>query len=399
MKRTMLAVAVAMASAAAQAQAPSAEEMWKIIQQQQREIQALKGQLQETDSKVEATADAVESASTGTASASTLSDKLSIGGYGEHHFNHKEESNDQVDAHRFVLYVGYQFTDTVRFFSEVELEHGLSGDGEPGEVELEQAFIEWDFAKNHSVQMGQFLLPVGIINETHEPDTFFGVERNNVEGRIIPTTWWETGVKFVGELAPGLSYDAAVHSGLNIEWDAADMAPDSIRSGRQKSAEAVAEDWAFTTRLKYNGVPGLELAATYQLQQDVSQGTNIEIDDGEAELIEVHAKYETGPLSLIALWAGWDIDSDAFDVAGSDRQDGYYLEAGYKVTDKLGLFVRKSAWDLQAGNSAKTQQKQIDFGLNYWLVERVVLKADYSDDRDHVGSDRDAFNLGIGWSF
>lgn len=399
MSRTVLPIAVALASSAAQAAPPSAEEMWDIIQQQQQEIRALKSRLQETDTKVEATADAVESVASGSGSSSTLSDKISIGGYGEHHFNHKQESNDQIDAHRFVLYLGYQFTDTVRFFSEVELEHSLAGDGKPGEVELEQAFIEWDFAKNHSVQMGQFLLPVGLLNETHEPDTFYGVERNNVEGRIIPTTWWETGVKFVGELAPGLSYDAAVHSGLNIDWDATDMVPDSIRSGRQKSAEAVAEDWAFTTRIKYTGVPGLEVAGTYQLQQGLSQGTEVEIDGGKAELIELHAKYETGPFSLIALWAGWDIDSDAFDAAGTNRQDGYYVEAGYKVTEKLGLFVRQSEWDLQAGNSADTQQKQIDWGLNYWLVDQVVLKADYSDDRDDVGSDRDAFNLGIGWSF
>lgn len=400
-KRTLVLAGI-VAGTTAHAAPPTQEEMWEIIQQQQKQIEELKGRLQETDSRVEATADAVETvASSGGASASWAS-KTSIGGYGEHHFNHKEDGDDQIDAHRFVVYIGHQFSDTVRFFSEVELEHSLAGDGKPGEVELEQAYIEWDFAANHRVQMGQFLLPVGILNETHEPDTFYGVERNNVESRIIPTTWWETGVKVTGELAPGFNYDVAVHSGLNVGWDATNMEPEAIRSGRQKSAEAVAEDLAFTARLKYTGVAGLELAGTYQLQQDLSQGSQDPADltgSAEASLMEFHAVYQTGRLSLKALWAAWDIDGDSFELAGSDEQEGYYVETGYKLTKKLGAFVRYSEWDLEGGNSLDTEQEQIDYGINYWIHPQVVLKADYSDDRDDVGSDRDAMNLGVGWSF
>lgn len=400
MYKSTLAVAIAAASSIAHAATPTAEEMWQIIQQQQQQIEELKGRLEQTDTKleqtevkVEATAEAVESGSVGASPMAAWASKTTIGGYGEHHFNHKEESNDQIDAHRFVVYIGHQFSDTVRFFSEVELEHSLAGDGKPGEVELEQAYIEWDFASNHRVQIGQFLLPVGILNETHEPDTFYGTERNNVESRIIPSTWWESGLNFYGEIAPGFSYNAAVHSGLAVDDDF------SIRSGRQKSAEAVAEDWAFTGRLKYTGVAGLEIAATYQLQQDITQGLTDTIDNGEATLIEMHAKYQTGPLSLIALWAAWDIDSDAFEAAGADEQEGFYLEAGYKVTEKLGFFVRHSEWDERAGSDIDTEQERLDYGLNYWLEETVVLKADYSEDRDDVGSDGDAFNLGVGWSF
>lgn len=394
----VLPLAAVVAAASVHAAAPTQEEMWEIIQQQQKEIQELKGRLKETDDKVEATADAVETVASGQGSTASWASKTSIGGYGEHHFNHKEESGDEVDAHRFVVFIGHQFSDTVRFFSEVELEHGLTEDTDdgsgPGEVELEQAYIEWDFAKHHSVQMGQFLLPVGIINETHEPDTFYGVERNKVEADIIPATWWETGVKVAGEILPGLNYDVAVHSGLAVEPGS------SIRSGRQKSAKAKAEDWAFTTRLKYTGVAGLEIAGSYQLQQDITQDVSTGLEEAEAELLELHAKYQTGPLQLIALWSAWDIDSSQFEALGSDEQEGYYLEAAYKVTEKLGLFVRQSEWNTHAGDSAVSDNEQIDFGLNYWLHPQVVLKADYTDDRNNDdGTDNDAFNLGLGWSF
>lgn len=399
MYRTTVFLAMAVAVSTAQA-APTPEEMWQIIQQQQQQIEALKGRLEQTDTKleqteikVEATADAVDSGAAVGSPVAAWANKTTIGGYGEHHFNHFEDKDDMVDAHRFVFFLGHQFSDTVRLFSEVELEHGLVEGGEDkGEVELEQAYIEWDFARQHRLQIGQFLLPVGLINETHEPNSFYGVERNKVEAEIIPATWWETGVKVTGEIAPGFSYDAAVHSGLNTE------SGQSIRSGRQHSSKAKAEDMAFTGRLKYTGIAGLELAGSYQWQQDVAQGESGDASN-EATLLTAHAKYQAGPLTLIALWAGWDIDGDTFELAGADKQAGWYAEASYKITEKLGVFVRQSQWDTRAGNSADTEEEQIDVGLNYWLHEQVVLKADYSDDRTSNAPDNDAINFGVGWSF
>ena len=197
---------------------PSLEEMWAIIQQQQAEIAQLKTQLasadeeiKETNVKVEATASAVESgmASGSNSMASSWTERTQIGSYGEMHYNNLEDKNsdgddkDEIDFHRFVLFLGHDFNDTTRMFSEVELEHSLSGDGKKGEVELEQAYIEHDFTSTTQLKAGLFLLPVGILNQTHEPDTFFGVERNNVEKNIIPTTWWEGGLALNGEIAPG----------------------------------------------------------------------------------------------------------------------------------------------------------------------------------------------------
>ena len=210
MKKTHLALALAVAAPVAFA-APSAEDMWNTIQQQQLEIERLKAQAAQTDAKVEATASAFESSNSG-----DWMSRTSIGGYGEHHFNHFEDKDDEVDAHRFVLFVGH-----------------------------------------HSLTLGQFLIPVGILNETHEPDTFYGTERNNVEAQIVPATWWETGAMVGGEILPGLSYNVAVHSGLKTPVTGSSTL--LVRSGRQKSAKATAEDLAFTGRLKYTGIPTLAL--------------------------------------------------------------------------------------------------------------------------------------------
>ncbi len=406
-KRSILAMAIGAASLSAQAaqKAPSLEEMWQLIQAQQAEIQELKSQLnqtdaklgktdaklEETDVKVMATVDAIEqgAGSAKLAKLASWAEKTSIGGYGEHHFNHKEDGNDQIDAHRYVLYIGHQFSDKVRFFSEFELEHSLAGEGKPGEVELEQAYIEYDYAEKHSVQIGQFLLPVGILNETHEPETFYGTERNNVEKEVIPATWWEAGVMALGELAPGLTYNAALHSGL-------ETTNFRIRSGRQKNAEANAEDLAFTGRLKYTGIQGLELAATYQYQQDVAQGALSE--SAEATLMETHLIYSAGGFGVRALWAEWDIDGTDFELADADTQSGWYIEPSYKVTDKLGVFVRYSEWDRGDKMLSNVDYEAYDYGINYWIHPQVVLKADYTDTVGE-GDEGDALNLGVGWSF
>ncbi len=364
---------------------PTTEEMWETIKQQQAEIERLKTQQSQTDMKVEATADAVDSSKP----QSGWFSNTTIGGYGEHHYNNFDEGEDQIDAHRFVLFINHKFTDNIKLHSELELEHSLAGDGKPGEVELEQAYIEWGYADHHSVNIGLFLMPVGILNETHEPDTFYGVERNSVEKDIIPTTWWETGVMFSGAIAPGISYDVAFNSGLNTSADS------SIRSGRQKSAEATAESFAYTARLKYTAIAGLELATSVQLQQDLSQGSAA--DEASATLIEAHAVYNRGPFSLRALYAQWTIDGDDYEAVGKDDQSGFYIEPGYKITEKFGVFTRYSSRNTEAGLETSEDKEAVDVGFNYWPHERVVLKADYqSGQSDNVD---DSLNLGVGWSF
>ncbi|GAB1264527.1 FlxA-like family protein [Aurantivibrio infirmus] len=389
-------------------QAPSQEEMWEILQQQKAEIEGLKERLDEAnekisdnDEKVSITADAVENISSNAFAGASGNSSTTLGGYAELHYNKLDndlsggEDKDEIDFHRFVLFLGHEFSDSVRMFSELEVEHSIAGEGQNGEIELEQAYIEWDINKDLSAKAGLFLIPVGILNETHEPNTFYGVERNSVEKNIIPTTWWEAGGAVSGEIAPGLSFDFALHSGLFMENG-------SVRSGRQKVSEAKADDFAATGRIRYTGIAGLELSATLQQQTDVLQGENIGgASDVSALLAEVHAIYETGPFSIRALYAMWDIDDDIeMLTVGADKQKGWYVEPSFDVNDKIGLFVRVSQWDTQAGASNDSEYDQIDFGINYMLTEGVVLKADYQRQKAPTGSNEfDGFNFGIGWAF
>lgn len=359
----------------------------------------LEQQVKELQEQVDALADALESQP----SAAGKDSRLSIGGYGELHYNSldAEDPNrdkDQIDFHRFVLFFNYDFSDSVRFVSELELEHSLAGDGKPGEVELEQAYVEFDHGGGDSTQAGLFLLPIGILNETHEPPTFYGVERNDVEAIIIPTTWWEAGVQHVQRIGDNLQWNIALHSGLAMPTSGGSAF--RVRSGRQKVAEAEASDFAITTRLKYTGIQGLELAVSAQTQADPSQGSNDGLDDGT--LIEAHAVYNSGPFGLKALYASWDFSGAGVEAAANeaDGQNGWYVEPSFKLSESFGVYARAS--EIEAARS-QDNFEQTELGFNWWPHEQVVFKFTYRD-REHTlasqaGRDFDGFDLGVGYQF
>lgn len=386
----------------AQEPAPTADEMWQIIRQQQAQIDALRAQLAQTrqdarsaNEKAEAAGDYVESF----AASQTSTSGTSLGGYGELHYTRVDADagdTDRIDFHRFVLFLGHEFNDRVHFYSELELEHSAVAGDEPGEVELEQAYVDFALTADTTARGGLFLLPVGILNEMHEPPTFYGVERNDVESIILPATWWEAGASFNGRLGNGLSWDAAMHSGLAMPTTGDDAF--RVRSGRGHVAEAPASDPAYTLRLKYTGLPGLELAASYQLQTNPSQIPGDGLDRGQ--LFTAHAIYQNAGFGLRALYAGWTFDGDAVKAAGADRQSGWYLEPSYRINERWGFYARHENLDAIREQDRFTQN---EIGLNFWPAQGVVLKMDFRM-REHsltslAVEDFDAVDLGFGYAF
>lgn len=398
---------------------PTPEEMWAVIQQQQEQIAQLSARVEaaegrnrlaerelavtatrvaETDAKIETTTAFVETLADQRSSSggNAWYERTSLGGYGEMHL--QMGSDGEIDFHRWVLFIGHEFSDSMRMFSEFELEHSLAGDGKPGEVELEQAYVEFDLDEKNRAKVGLFLLPVGLLNETHEPATFYGVERNNVEKNIIPTTWWEGGVGMTHVTSSGWSFDGALHSGLSTPVTGSKAF--NIRSGRQKVAEASFESGAATVRARYTGIPGLDLAVSAQYQQDLAQGTLAE--SIEATLVTAHADWRSGGFGLRALYAQWNLGGTAPAVLGLDRQNGFYVEPSYRFETErgeVGFFGRYSRYDLESGNRADSANEYFDLGVNYWPIAAVVLKADVQFSRPAAGANDETVSLGVGYHF
>lgn len=381
--------------------APSNEEIMQMMQELKQEIADLKQENTELKGDVEDVYTATEE---GMKAQVELANKTTIGGYGELHHNRLEGHGgasdvDKMDFHRFVLFFNHQFSDRLRLVSELELEHALvkdigdsgTADNGPGEIELEQAYIEYDINDKVSASAGLFLIPVGILNETHEPDTFYGVERNPVEKNIIPTTWWAGGVMGSFQLADGLQLRVAAHEPLEAT---SSFKP---RDGRQKTANAKAEDYAYTANLKYTAIPGVTLGGSINYQADFSQGGTLAAEDGT--LIEGHAIIERGNFALRALYADWNFTGAGPEALGRDSQVGGYIEPSYRVNDKFGVFARYSSYDNEDGNSTATRKTQSDVGFNYYLDPQVVLKADYQSQSNDNDSEQKGFNVGMGYSF
>ncbi len=425
MKKTYLAAAIALAFAshATIAADASIEQKLEILQ---KELDELRSEMAKMKSQ-QAVPQAAQSSAPASAAPGTLmglaSGSNTFGGYGELHYNNYKDGDkkDEIDFHRFVLFYGHKFNDNLRFYSELEVEHALvEGGEESGAVELEQAFIDYRVNNAFNVKAGAFLVPVGIINETHEPPTFFGVERNEVETRIIPTTWREAGVGVHGEIVQGLRYDAGIMSGMDAgKFERPDR---SIRSMRTELSEAAAHDFAFFGAVNYRGIPGLAVGASVVTGNTGQNGVTdpaLKNVNGRLLLWDVHAQYRLGGLEMRALYARGTLgDADKITAAAIARSGsssvvapssfwGYYAEAGYhfRLGDEMELspFARFERYNTQAsvpsGFSAdrKNNERVTTFGLNFKLHPQVVFKADYQDFKEDPKKDR--FNLGMGYMF
>jgi hypothetical protein len=342
-------------------------------------------------------------------------DRLTIGGYGELHFNDFDNKDSEIDFHRFVLFFAYDFNDWIKFASELEVEHVIASQGDEGEVELEQAFLDFLLSRPVNLRAGLMLVPVGIINETHEPPTFYGVERPDVDKNIIPTTWWEAGVGIFGEVLPGINYKLYFVSSLDASGF---KASSGLRSGRQKVSEAKAEDFALTGRLEYTGLPGLNLGGSF-FRGDTGQNDPA-LGDATVTLWEADARYSIQNFDFRGLYAYIDVD-DADKIFAETGQVvgetivGWYVEGAYRFLNHilpgteqdLAVFARYSEYDTQhkvpsgLTSDGANDIEVFTVGLDYKPHPSVVIKLDYQD-RDNDSSTieaTDQWNVGIGYWF
>jgi DtxR family transcriptional regulator, Mn-dependent transcriptional regulator len=342
-----------------------------------------------------------------------------ISGYMEFHVNTADGEPAVFDFHRFVLLLTHSFTSKVRFVGELEVEHAVvEGLEERGELELEQAYVDFLLSRPFNVRAGMVLLPLGIINERHEPPVFNGVERSFVDTFIIPTTWFDAGAGVYGEIGQGLRYRAYLVSPLNAREF---TASEGIREGRQKGSEAVAAHVAFTGRAEYLGRRGLMVGGG--LWRGTSQLVTTPKLESPVTLGEVDARYVRNRLELRGEFAQVSIGNAARlnenigrgtgvppNIARALR--GFYGEAGYRIwaagaPRDLVTFVRYENFDTQFRMPAGfLPLKEFDrdawvTGVTYYPDPDVAVKADYIYLRNQSGifANRRLFNVGLGWWF
>jgi hypothetical protein len=341
-----------------------------------------------------------------------------LSGYMELHLNRPEDGPSVLDFHRFVLLMSHRFTDRIRFVGELELEHAfVEGLEEAGELELEQAYLDFLIERSFNVRAGMVLVPLGIINERHEPPVFHGVERPFVDTVIVPTTWFEVGAGVHGELGTGLRYRGYVLAPLNALEFSAD---EGIREGRQKGAEANVRNVAFAGRLEYLSVPGLQLGVSGWRGESSFAVPRL---DSTVWVAEGDARYRVGQAEVRAQYAHVGISDAARLNEAIERTTGvspnvarqlrgFYVEGSYRIWNRgpardAALFARYENFDTQFRMPAGfVPLEEFDrtawiTGATYYPDPDVAIKIDYTTLKSRSGFVRlpRSVNIGIGWWF
>ena len=355
---------------------------------------------------------------------------LSLGGYGEFYLGHFLGSDDERkphrgDTYRFITYLGYKFDERIVMNAEIEFEHATTGknpeNGEGGSVSVEFAYLDFLLSSYANLRTGLMLMPVGITNEMHEPTTYHGNFRPEVERRIIPSTWREAGIGLFGDLGAGLSYKAYLTNGLSARG----FGGKGIRGGRQKGNHVVWEDKAATLRLDWRWSDQIDLGASLfygGADQSIKDDPSV-----TALVFEGHSIVRFAGLELRGLYAESHIDGGdrIHELTGAEEpagvptvQRGFYATVAYDVSRliastppgmSLSPFVRYEWMDLQAEmpdgleSDPALATTEITAGLQYQPHPEVVLKGELSrrtSDADEKTSPTvEELRLGAGFIF
>ena len=344
-------------------------------------------------------------------------------GYGEVNYNHpvRNASGAQTDLRRAVIGVQHRFDEKTKVVAEFEWEHAIASASDSGESAVEQMYVEREFNNGLRGKAGLFLMPVGLLNQNHEPTAYYGVERNFVETAIIPTTWREAGVGLSGEFGEGFAWDAGLTTGFDLtKWDAAsgEGRESPLGAIHQEGQLAKSRDLQLHGALNWRGYPGLLVGGSVFTGKAGHATTDFSANDARVTLAELHTRYTPGAWDLSALWAyGRISNTEALNATFVGNPTpvpssfaGWYLQAAYKLWQNadfsLSPFARFESFDTARtyaqlpaglGVASAPYERVATVGANLMVAQGVVLKADYQKFRQDKSLDR--VNLGVGFSY
>lgn len=347
------------------------------------------------------------------------SSRLHIHGYGELHYNMPQSPKgpSKMDFHRMVWGLSYEISDSISLHTEVDFEHAAN------EMELEFAYLDFQINPAFNVRAGAMLMPVGPLNEFHEPPLFYSVERPAIQTFIIPTTWGEGGAGIFGSPLPGLRYRVYVVAGLAASGFSAEK---GIRGGRGKVSGGsgnvkdkppkTGEELAVVGRLEYSPIPGLDLGVSLY-EGGVDQANNIG-GDPSLGIVEVDGRVRMAGVDFQAVYVHIDIDdadqiNAKFSKNVAKEMSGLYVELAYRLGTAMGTdwdlvpFIRFEEINTQdkmpAGTNPilKWDRKVYTYGLAFFPHPQVALKADFEDweNDDPADPDWEQVNLGVAYMF
>ena len=382
----------------------------------QRQLDEIKGKIQELQSQKK-----VEATSGNSEYLKGLWGSTRISGYGELDYiftreNGNGNGGNTLDPHRVVLNVTSGLADWIDFNSELEWEHGGSDGGVDGSISVEQAYLTFKLSPAFNIKSGVMLMPMGAINQNHEPTNFYSSARPALDTYLIPSTWQEMGVGISGELHDRVSYQLMAVTGLDgARFDAGK----GLREGRQGFGKDNNRSFAVTGRLDVrpiqNMVTSLSLySGNSAPSRSAAAYTTIAAFDG---------RYKISDFELAGEYV--HVYQDRPEVLNTEigrNMSGYWVEGAWHAMPtawkqgKLAsadavLFARYSELNTQDGGaidpsktSGRFDRNYTTVGVSFMPVPSVAIKADYQFFSDHrtageIPVDNDKFQVTVGFVF
>jgi len=359
--------------------------------------------------------------------------RITIGGYAQIDYNQPFSSdrryNGILDVHRLVMLFGYNFNSRTQFITEIEYEH-------ISEVYIEQAFLQYRILPWLNFRGGLMLIPMGIVNEYHEPPTYNGVERPVIDNVIAPTTWRELGFGFTGNFYQSdLRYQLYLVNGFNGYDTKGVVTGRGLRSVRQKGAESYISAPNLSAKVEYYGIRGLNVGVSgyfgdtqsklYNNLDTANPGALAKADSSVVgiSMMGADARYSIKGLQLRGQYYYTSLSNtleyNKFTRTSGTPNDvaksmmGYYVEAAYNlfqtvesVRTELIPFIRYEEYNTHHKVDALITAKPAYHnkiwigGLGWKITPGAVLKADIQFQKN-MATDKFAktFNAGIGIMF
>lgn len=355
--------------------------------------------------------------------------KLKIGSYGQIDFNQRFSGdtryNGKLDVHRMVLFLGYQFTKNIQLVSEIEFEH-------VNELYVEQAFINYRLNDYLSLRGGLMLIPMGIVNEFHEPTLYNGVERPSLDNIIVPTTWREIGVGATGRISSAsVKYQLYILNGFyGYDGTAKLSGASGFRNARQKGINTNMSSPDISFKIDYYGIKRLNIGLSgyfgkteSKLYNGLDKNSISNINRADSSTVNIAMagldyRYSVGAFQTRGQFIFASLGNAArYNEFNSNQPKlgrammGYYIEAGYDLLhgSKMALvpFARYENYNTHFrvdGNLVANDSFHAEewfFGIGFKPVDGVVFKIDYQrkKNKDINSVNENYINAGIGFNF
>ncbi len=329
----------------------------------------------------------------------SIREKVNVHLYGSLEFENFENTDSVFDARNIELEVGASASQRFHLFTEIEFERTAmtSKDERQGEVEVEQAWFQYDINRYINLRSGVISVPFGRFNLEHYDTLQDLTDRPLMARRVIPVTWAEAGAGFLGSAYLGglssgkwlqefsISYELYAVNGLTDRFSDTSSRDAGGAFGKDNN-----NNKAVVGRLQISPIPALELGLSGYLGKYDREGNKIQGYDIDGKLV-------CGPAELVMEFANFDLDEGLNDesLAITQNLQGGYIEGRYHfwfaflnetfmgrgLEDPTFTAVARAGYaeieDDGDADEGDNREERLTLGLNYRPVEAFVFKLEY----------------------